>query len=413
MAKMEYLKNMPIAVLGAGAAGKTCAADCKLAGSEVRLWDAMPFAATSLKDVDKTGILFDGIQRNKYCFERSGRAFFDLVTSDMAAAVKGAGLIVVAMGSWGHEGTFRALIPHLEDGQVIHIFADNFGCLLFRRLMREMGCDKKVIVGGWSSMPYGTRIESIGKFQFPHVSAKYRAITLRGAALPMTDTADFIESSKYLPCMDAVTNGEGAETANTVLDVDFANVNPVIHVPATVLGVSTMENWGVIFCGNDKTTYSMYSHGLCPSICEVQYQFYNEEIALAEAIGVGCPTYKYEMFFSRRSVLTQEYMGLDENGNDNVVFPLDQPSNEGNTGPNTIHHRYMTEDVPIGCKIYHDLGVAYGVPTPIIDSMIVLAGAMHKKSFFETSKYTLAYLGIDNMSKEELLAYLNDGVYNR
>ena len=412
MSKMEYLKDMPIAVLGGGAAGKTCAADMKLAGREVRLYDAMPFAATSLKDVDKTGILLDGVQRNKYCFERSGRAFFDLVTSDMEAAVKGCGLIVVAMGSWGHEGTFRALIPHLEDGMVVHVFADNFGALLLRKMMRDMGCTKKVIVGAWCSMPYGTRIETIGKFQFPHVSAKYRAITLRGAALPMTDTEDFMESVKYLPCMDAVTNGDGPAVANTVLDVDFANVNPVIHVPATILGVSTMENWGVIFGGYDKTTYSMYSHGLCPSICEVQYQFYNEEIALAKALGVGCPEYKYDMFFSRRSVLTQEYMGLDENGNDNVVFPLDQPSTEGNTGPNSIHHRYMTEDVPIGCKVYHDLGVAYGVPTPIIDSMIVLAGAMHKKSFFD-SKYSLEYLGIDNMSKEELLAYLNDGTYNR
>ena len=45
--------------------------------------------------------------------------------------------------------------------------------------------------------------------------------------------------------------------------------------------------------------------------------------------------------------------------------------------------------------------------------MIVLAGAMHKKSFFEDSRYTLAYLGIDNMSKEDLLAYLNEGVYRR
>ena len=129
MSKMEYLKGMPIAVLGGGAAGKTCAADCKLGGSEVRLYDAMPFAETSLRDVDKTGILLDGVQRNKYCFERSGRAYFDLVTTDIGAAVKGAGQIIVAMGSWGHESTFRALIPHLEDGQVVHVFADNFGCL--------------------------------------------------------------------------------------------------------------------------------------------------------------------------------------------------------------------------------------------------------------------------------------------
>jgi len=412
MRKMEYLDRLPVAVFGGGAVGKTCAADIKLAGREVRLFDLPPYAKHSLKDLDKTGILFDGIQRNKYCFERSGRAFPDLITSDAAAAVRGAGHIVVACGAWGHEAMFRALIPHLEDGQVVNVFTDNFGCLLLRRLMREMGCTKNVIVGGWSSAPYGTRIESIGKFAFPHVAAKYRAITLRGAALPMTDTDDFLEASRYLPCMDAVTNGDGPSKANTVLDVDFANVNPVIHVPATVLGVSTMENWGVIFGGYDRNSYSMYSHGLCPSICEVQYQFYNEEIALAEAIGVGTPKYRKEMFFSRRSVLTQEYMGLDEQGNDNVVFPLDQPSDEGNTGPNNIHHRYMTEDVPIGCKVYHDLGVQYGVPTPIIDSMIVLAGAMHQKNFFE-SRYNLEYLGIGNLSKEELLDYLNRGVSSR
>ena len=413
MGRMEYLKDMPIAVLGGGAVGKTCAADMKLAGREVRLYDMMPFAENTLANLDKTGILLDGVQRNLYCFERSGKAYFDLVTSNMAEAVKGAGLIVVAAPAMAHEPFFRELVPCLEDGQVIHIFTDNFASLILRKIMREMGCTKKVIIGGWSSAPYGTRIESVGKFQFPHVGAKYRAITLRGASLPMSDIDDFMESSKYLPCIDAVTYGDGPVAGNTVLDIGFANINPVIHVPATILGVSTMENWGVIFGGHDRTNYSMYSHGLCPSICEVQYQFYEEEKAIAAAIGVGTPSYAYESFFSRRSVLTQEYMGLDKDGKDNVVFPLDQPSNEGNTGPNSIHHRYLTEDVPVGCKIYHDLGVQYGVPTPVIDSMITLAGAMHKKNFFETSKYDLAYLGIDNMSKEELLAYLNEGVYNR
>ena len=48
MKNMEYLKDMPIAVVGGGAVGKTCAADMKLAGREVRLYDAEPFAATSL-----------------------------------------------------------------------------------------------------------------------------------------------------------------------------------------------------------------------------------------------------------------------------------------------------------------------------------------------------------------------------
>ena len=413
MANMEYLKDMPIAVLGGGAVGKSCAADMKLAGKEVRLYDMMPFAKNTLANLEKTGILLDGVQRNLYCFERSGRAYLDMVSSDMGKVVKGAGLIVIAAPAMAHEPFFRELIPHLEDGQVIHIFTDNYGTLLLRKMMREMGCTKQVIVGGWSSAPYGTRIESVGKFTFPHVGVKYRAITLRGASLPMSDIDAFMESSRYLPCIDAVTYGNRPEAGNTVLDTGFANINPVIHVPATILGVSTMENWGVIFGGYDKNSYSMYCHGLCPSICEVQYQFFEEEKALAKEIGVGTPQYAYESFFSRRSVLTQEYMGLDKDGKDNVIFPLDQPSDEGNTGPNSINHRYLTEDVPVGCKIYHDLGVQYGVPTPVIDSMIVLAGSMHKKSFFETSKYNLAYLGIDNMPKEELLSYLNEGIYNR
>lgn len=413
MGKMDYLKNKPIAVLGGGAVGKTCAADMKLAGREVRLFDMMPFAETTLANVEKTGILLDGVQHNLYCFERSGRAFFDMVTSDMARAVKGAGLIVIAAPAFAHEPFFKQLVPLLEDGQVIHIFTDNYASLLLRKIMRETGCTKKVIIGGWSSAPYGTRIENINGFAFPHVGVKYRAITLRGATLPMSDIDDFMESSKYLPCIDAVTQGNGPESGVTVLDIGFSNINPVIHVPATILGVSTMENWGKIFGDFDKTGYSMYKHALCQSICEVQYQFYEEEKAIAKAIGVATPTYSYESFFSRRSILTQEYMGLNKEGKDNVVFPLDEPSSEGNTGPNSIHHRYLTEDVPVGCKIYHDLGVQYGVPTPIIDSMIVLASAMHKKNFFETSKYSLAYLGIDNMSKDNLLNYLNNGVYNR
>lgn len=413
MKDMSYLKDMPIAVLGGGAVGKTCATDMKLAGREVRLFDMMPFAEKTLANVDKTGILLDGVQHNLYCFERSGRAHFDMVTSDMAKAVRGAGLIVVAAPAFAHEPFFRQLVPLLEDGQVVHIFTDNYATLLLRKIMREMKCTKKVIVGGWSSAPYGTRIENINGFAFPHVGVKYRAITLRGASLPMSDIDAFRESAKYLPCLDAVNQGDGTVAGNTVLDTGFANINPVIHVPATILGVSTMENWGVVFGDFDKTGYSMYKHALCPSICEVQYQFYEEEQAIAKAIGVGTPSYSYESFFSRRSILTQEYMGLDKNGKDNVVFPLDQPSSEGNTGPNNINHRYLTEDVPVGCKIYHDLGRQYGVETPIIDSMIVLAGAMHKKSFFKTSRYNLAYLGIDNMPKEELLDYLNNGVYKR
>ena len=49
-------------------------------------------------------------------------------------------------------------------------------------------------------------------------------------------------------------------------------------------------------------------------------------------------------------------MGLDKDG-DNLVFPLDQPSDEG-IQDDGINHRYLTEDVG-GCKIYHDIGAIH------------------------------------------------------
>ena len=258
MADMSYLKDKPIAVLGAGGVGKAIAGDCALGGAKVRICDMEPFAQKTLMNVDKVGIKFYGEQCNLYGFEREGFAKMDKVTTDVAEAVKGAGIIVVATPTFGHKPFFEKLIPCLEDGQVIHIFPDNYGSLILRKMMREAGCTAKVIIGGWSSSTYGSRVDMPGGVITHKIRVYYRAITLRGAAMPATDTEAFIESSKYLPSMDAVTNGDGAVAGDTVLDTGFSNVNPVLHCPGAILGVSTMENFGTIF-GEDKYNCLLYT----------------------------------------------------------------------------------------------------------------------------------------------------------
>jgi opine dehydrogenase len=162
-----------------------------------------------------------------------------------------------------------------------------------------------------------------------------------------------------------------------------------------------MQNFGRIF-GDDKYKYSIYSHAYCEGISEVQYGFYREECALASALGVGIQPYEREHFFSRENVLGQEYMGLD------YVIPFDQQDPiQYSTGPFSMENRYITEDIPIGCNIYSQLGKAYGVPTPIIDSMITLAQAILQRDLISTG-YTLDDLGIGNMSVEQLNHYLRE-----
>lgn len=406
MGKMDYLKEKPIAVLGAGAVGKAIAADCALAGAKVRICDIPPFAEKTLFNIERKGITFFGAQESLYGFERSGVAQMELITTQITEAVKGAGVVIVATCATGHEVFFKELIPALEDGMVIHIFPDNYGTLLLRKMMREAGCTKKIIIGGWSSAPYGCRVDVKGGIVLPRIDAFYRAITLRCAALPSTDQEDFLESAKFVGALDAVTEGDGPVSGNTVLDTGFSNVNPILHCPGSILGVSTMENWGVVFGTFDKKDFSIYSHAYCPSISKVQYSLYLEEVALAAAIGVGIQGFEKKQFFSRKNILGAEFMGP------NYEIPFEEQDYFAlRTGPHSIYNRYITEDIPVGCRIYHELGKKFGIKTPIVDSMITLASVMTEADYYEQG-YTLEYLGIGHLDKEELLDYLHNGTIN-
>jgi len=402
---MNYPKNYSIAVLGGGAVGKTVGADSVLAGNKVRICDLPPFSKTTLANLSNTGaIIQEGGQINRNGFTRSGAAYFDLITEDVAECVKGCKLIVVGVPSIAHDAFFGKLVPALEDGMIIHIIPDNYGSLKLRKMMREAGCNKKVIIGGWSSAPYGTRVVYEGGVPTPAMHLVYRAITLRGASLPGSDQEEFLESSKYIGSFDAITQGEGVVGGNTVMDIGFSNVNPVLHCPGTILGVGAMENYGVVF-GEDKYKFSIYCHAFCKSIAEVQYAFYQEECRLAEAMGVGIQPFDKDIFFQRTSVLGPEYMG------EGVHVPFsDQWLTGIGTGPFTIMNRYITEDVPVGCHVYHELGKKFGVETRVVDTMITLGSVMTGIDFYKTG-LTLKDLGIAHMTREQLLEYLNEGVY--
>jgi len=405
MKDLLYLKDKPIAILGAGGIGKAMAADCTLAGQDVILCDLEPFAEKTLANMEN-GFRFHGTQTNKFGFHREGTVNFYKTTTSVKEAVEEAEIIVVAVPAIGHITFFQEMMPHLRDGQIIHIFPDNYGTLLFRKVMREMKCDKKIVVGGWSSAPYGSRIESEGPFLLPSTRIFYRAITLRGAALPMTDQETFLESVKYIGAMDAVSKGLGPVGGDTVMDTGFSNINPILHCPGVILGVGAMENYGLIY-GENKKDFSIYCHVYSPTVSKVQHTIYKEECVIADAMGVGIQFFNEKEFYSRSNILGSEYMGEGMHAPFEEVFEMAM-----GTGPFSVDHRYLTEDIPIGCHVFHELGKKYGVETPTIDSMINLANAMLDRDFYKEG-YTLEYLGIGDMDKDELLEYLHKGTYTK
>lgn len=409
---MSYLKNMPIAILGAGGVGKPCAADAKLAGREVRLWDDPRFAPKTLKNVAKTGLKLSGNQRNLMMFERRGTAHIDMVTDDLEKAVKGAGIVVVATVAVGHTDLFKKLIPLLEDGQVIYVIPDNYGTLILRKMMREMNCQAKVIVGGWGTSPYGARVLVMGGVTTNEISIIDRVCVMRGCALPATDTDALLESAKYFPPFDQVffaENGDdfGFQKGDTVLDVSISNINPVIHVPGAILGAAVMQNYE--FLGHKLQNYSLYADAFCPAISAVQVKFWEESVDVAKAAGTVTAPVDTDYFYSKATIYGPEYMGKGYKIPFNEDYTLKrQPYGDG---PFSLDNRYITEDVPIGIHMVSELGKKFGVATPIQDCMVTLAEAMTGKDLVKSVGYSLEKLGIAHMDKEQLNLWLREGIY--
>ena len=390
MTKGNILEK-PVAVLGGGACAQTFAAELTLAGYEVRLYELPELAPETLGEVLKTHeIELGGKQLNFKWFRRAGVAKVDCVTTEISEALKGAGLVIVAIPAIGHKPFFEKMIPYLEDGQMVSVFPDNFGSLMLRRMMREAGCGAKVIVGGWSSMPYGVRMMEPGK-----LDCILRIRELICDALPSKDGDEFFETMKGIPAFDGTVE---LKRGDTIVAVDLANPNPVIHVPGSILNVGAMEVTEMEeTLGIPKGKYSMYKHGMSPAISRVQFAFYQEERKIADAMGIKMAEYREDQFFWKGSIMGIEYWVPFV---DVIMPPI--------VGPDSVEHRYFTEDIPVGTVVRYHLARKFAVDVPIIESLIQLGSAVCKRDFLKEG-ISLGQLGIEDLTKEQIKSYLREG----
>jgi len=391
MDKTKILEK-PVAILGGGAIGQTQAADFALEGCEVRLYDMPEFAPKSLGEVLETRrIELGGVQSNLKNFSRSGVAQIHVVTTDISKALKGAGLVIIAVPGFGHEMFFERMIPHLEDGQVVSIFPDNFGSLVLRKMMQEKGRKVDVVIGGWHSAPYGTRMLEPGK-----VNCTIREANQIYEAFPSRDGEGFFEALRDAPIFSGVSD---FIQADTTLGVGMANANPLVHVPGSILNVGAMEVSQAEDILAPKGQWNLYRHGMSPSVSRVPKAFYYEERKIMEALGLKMvPEYPDRQFFSKYSVMAMEYF-----------IPFGVATLSGTIyGPNSIDDRYFTEDIPIGTVARYDIARALGVDVPVIEAMIYLGSIICERDFLKEGR-SLEKMGLQGMGKEQMVYYLKEG----
>ncbi|HHY27985.1 MAG TPA: NAD/NADP octopine/nopaline dehydrogenase [Desulfitobacterium dehalogenans] len=396
-----------ITIIGAGNGAHALAADCKLGGAEVRMFEFTRFNNKVKGIMNSRRIRFEGIEMNYEKFKRNGTAVIDMVTYDMREAVHGANHILVSVQAQGFEAVFEELAPLLEDGQTVSIFPDNFGSLILRRIMRDKGLNTKVIIAGFSSLVYGARLTDYNNMETETdvVNVTYRENEIRVDTLPSSDFDAYLSASKEIPAFDATTLIQG----DTVLDIGLSNVNVLLHVPAVILNAGAIENWGIIpNVGAPDVYYDIYAHGVSPSVGRVQYAFYQDLVAVAKAFGVGIGPVEEDVLQSRMGLIGQMFYGAD------YRLPFSEPLDQTTWLPTpkgarfSMDSRYITEDVPVGCCGAMSFANVLQVETPVISAMTNLSNIMMKTDYCKTG-YSLKSFGLEKMTAVEMVEYMRAG----
>jgi opine dehydrogenase len=319
-----------VAVLGAGNGGLALAGYLSRHGHRVALWNR---SAARIEAVAARGGVVLTSPGPVSAFAR-----IHVATSDIAEALEGAQLVLIAVPASGHADVAAECAPYLRDGQVVLLLPGRTGgALEFQAILRREGCTARILLGEANTFPFAARC--VGPAAATIFGSKAE---LLAAALPATRTPALIAACK--PALPMIL------AAPSVLHTSLANIGAMLHPVITLLNAERITR-GVSF--------DFYTDGVTPEVAELLARADAERLQIAEAYGV--PTESLvewiESAYGHRVHDIRSAVG----GN---------PSYRGIKAPNTVQHRYLTEDVPTGLIPLIELGKAAGLALPTLTSIV-------------------------------------------
>jgi opine dehydrogenase len=365
------MPDATVAIVGAGIGGVYLAAELGMLGCRLRLHDLDDGRLAEIRA--HGGIEVEG--------EQAGVAAIERATTDPAAAVDGADVIVIVTGANHQAGAARGLAPLLRDGQIILLIQGNTGgSLIVRRALDMAGCRAAVDVAEMDNYPY-----SCWRLGPARIRPIVRKRWLQIASFPGNRIGEvFPRLSPLFPAAVAAPN---------ILYTGFTNANAMLHV------ANCVANAGKIDRGE---AYKFYAEGVTPAVARLYQAINDERVAVAAALGATVPG--LEDWFER--VYGVRGAGLDETCRLLTTNP-DGPYQATGT-PNSWTHKYIAEDVPTGLMPMGALGRAAGVMTPAIDGVIRLAATMAGSEFAAEAR-TLDRLGLAGMEAAQIRRTVEEG----
>ena len=348
-----------VAVLGGGGTGCYIAAELSLRGYSVSLYEAREHWGSNIDGIlRRGGVELTGTGVN-------GFTEIHEITDDLAQAVKDAELIIIAMVAWRHQELANALKPLMRDDMAIVFSAGNFGSIILRR---TFGPTCKALLGETQGNMFSCRMVGEG---VAVAAGMYQPKFL--AAFPAEDNARLMERfSQFYPCYEA----------KNVFETALNAPNVVIHLAGSLLNTCAVDR---------NPQFGLYQDGMSQSVLNCQKTIEEEKRAVMEALG-------YRMVV--HTDMMEQIIQYDKFPELNCFRSL--------KGPDSMHHRYIVEDVTVGNSILLQLGQKLGIPTPTVRSLIQIAGAINRENYFAKG-LKLEELGVTGNTPDEINTYLLTG----
>lgn len=358
-----------VAVIGGGHGCYAAAANLADEGHAVRMWrrDGEAFGPVlrtrSLKLKDRSG-------------EREAR--LTLASTDMAAVLDGAELVVAPLPGTAQADLASVMAPHLRDGQVVFIPPGSFGSIIFARAMKAAGNRAEVAFVESGTLPWLAR---------KHGPAEV-AITARTTALPTGVFPSRLGQQALAVVRKAFPEIIPAADA---LDAALLNGGPIIHPPLILMNAGPIEHFD---------HWDIHKEGTQPSVRAVHDALDAERVKVREALGYG-----------ERHWWLADHYGV--NGKTSMYGDLAHAkltdSGDWREKLDLGNHRYMREDVQLGLVFLVSLGRWLGLPMPVAEGLLAIAGAVVGEDLADKGR-TLANLGLADCTKDGLRLILREGL---
>jgi opine dehydrogenase len=364
-------EKFKITVIGAGHGGKAMAAHLALMGFPTVLYNRTPENVAAIKEL--CGIYLES-------YDGGPRGFGDLklVTSNIAEALEKAVMVMVVVPSSAHADIAKACAPYLADGQIVVLHPGRTcGAIEFSKVIRDNGCSADVTIAEAETFIYASRSDGPAQARIFRIK---EAVPL--AALPAnrnTLVLDFLRQV-YPQFIDG----------GNVLQTGMNNMGAIFHPALTILNSGWIET--------THGDFQFYIDGVTSSVARVLESLDRERVTVAASIGIRART--------GMEWLKLSYDAVGEDLNEAIH---NQPGYYGINAPPTLNHRYIFEDVPMSLVPIASLGQRYGVAVSGIDAIIKLASIIHRTDYWRRGR-TIEKLGINNLSTDELIHYVKEGV---